>query len=396
MVCITDIMRQSILTRSEPIDGRNLMLDVSFSDVAMEQVEDMLTVILDRFLMPLSSKCVCDLECEGRRANVNKIYSIYFTQLKRNLFPGISADIFFKDGPVKKVSDLREFYYPRHGSKPAPYSHISADYVPTLIETFGEKLNKPCDASSFLKLISIEKTTFLATPIWSEVGMVLYTGGSIFSASRYSLHLRLQAAVSAFDLQKLILFFTELATELALIHDTCKGAVTLNCGSGQYVFAHASMFPRLPTSKFLWLNGREIHPLRWYNTRYLLGAEWFNILPRSFNDTLRLQIEGIKDDPRFCVTYLPNGNTIIRFTKDLMEMNLQDMYDIRSVLAPALRPGIGFSENAWDFRQRWQMLPVKEEDFHVFPNGSVALKYNLKEAPYVDEMFRCPSWNERF
>lgn len=102
MVCITDIMRQSILTRSEPIDGRNLMLDVSFSDVAMEQVEDMLTVILDRFLMPLSSKCVCDLECEGRRANVNKIYSIYFTQLKRNLFPGISADIFFKDGPGKK------------------------------------------------------------------------------------------------------------------------------------------------------------------------------------------------------------------------------------------------------------------------------------------------------
>ena len=41
MVCITDIMRQSILTRSEPIDGRNLMLDVSFSDVGMEQVEDM-------------------------------------------------------------------------------------------------------------------------------------------------------------------------------------------------------------------------------------------------------------------------------------------------------------------------------------------------------------------
>ena len=51
MVCITDIMRQSILTRSEPIDGRNLMLDVSFSDVGMEQVEDMLTVILELLFM---------------------------------------------------------------------------------------------------------------------------------------------------------------------------------------------------------------------------------------------------------------------------------------------------------------------------------------------------------
>ena len=65
MVCITDIMGQSILTRSEPIDGRNLMLDVSFSDVGMEQVEDMLTVILDRFLMPLSSNVFVTLSVRG-------------------------------------------------------------------------------------------------------------------------------------------------------------------------------------------------------------------------------------------------------------------------------------------------------------------------------------------
>ena len=77
-------------------------------------------------------------------------------------------------------------------------------------------------------------------------------------------------------------------------------------------------------------------------------------------------------------------------------MNLQDMYAIRNVLAPMLRPGVGFVHNGWDFRQRWEMRPIQKGEFHIMKNGSVVLKYNLESAPYIDKQYLCPSWNERF
>ena len=177
---ITDIMKQSILIRSEPIDGRNLVLDLSFSDMGMDQVEDVLSIILERFLIPLSSKCVCDLECEDRRLKAEKLQATFMMHLEKNRCPSATADIFFKDGPIKKKGDLREFYYPQHGSRPNPYSDVSADYRRTLVEMFGEKLNGPCDADSFMQLVSIEKTKFLATPNWSEAGMILLSDLSSF------------------------------------------------------------------------------------------------------------------------------------------------------------------------------------------------------------------------
>ena len=114
---------------------------------------------------------------------------------------------------------------------------------------FGEKLNGPCDADSFMQLVSIEKTQFLATPNWSEAGMILLSDLSSFTAGRYSLRVHIRAAVSAFEQQELIAFFAELATELASINDTCKGAVMLDSNGGQYLFAHASMFSSLPSYK---------------------------------------------------------------------------------------------------------------------------------------------------
>ena len=395
-VDITDIMKQSILIRSEPIDGRNLVLDLSFSDMGMDQVEDVLSIILERFLIPLSSKCVCDLECEDRRLKAEKLQATFMMHLEKNRYPSATADIFFKDGPIKKKGDLREFYYPQHGSRPNPYSDVSADYRRTLAEMFGEKLNGPCDADSFMQLVSIEKTKFLATPNWSEAGMILSSDLSSFTAGRYSITLKLETAVSAFEQQELIAFFAELATELASINDTCKGAVMLDSNGGQYLFAHASMFSSLPSYKPFWLDGKETHPYNWYNSHYLLGAEWFNILPQRFYAALEPRLETIKDDRCFQVTRLANGNTIVRFTKGLMEMNLQDMYAIRNVLAPMLRPGVGFVHNGWDFRQRWEMRPIQKGEFHIMKNGSVVLKYNLESAPYIDKQYLCPSWNERF
>ena len=91
-----------------------------------------------------------------------------------------------------------------------------------------------------------------------------------------------------------------------------------------------------------------------------------------------------------------NGNVILRFVKELLDINLQDMYLIRNVLEPMLRPGVGYVENAWNFRQRWELCPVKENDYRLFPNGSVVMKYNLENAPYVDKRFNCPGWNVKF
>ena len=61
-----------------------------------------LAVILERFLIPLSSKCVCDLECEDRRLKAEKLQATFMMHLEKNRCPSATADIFFKDGPIKK------------------------------------------------------------------------------------------------------------------------------------------------------------------------------------------------------------------------------------------------------------------------------------------------------
>lgn len=130
-----------------------------------------------------------------------------------------------------------------------------------------------------------------------------------------------------------------LAAEIAGNYENCNVTITLapriSIESGS---PHLAYFPQ-PTNVSTVVDGVTFLPSEYYRYAYLCGAEWGNILSTKLLERLPPRALDAANPEAIEVKYLSNGAASVKLRKQIGEVDVADLAEVKRLLYAALYPG---------------------------------------------------------